>query len=62
MDASPEENAPPDWRTNLDQRTATHVQFAQHYAANFNHGAPGHLDLLTIAQLAQLLDRKAPTS
>lgn len=44
------------WLASLDPRTQTHVAFARNYAANFNHGAPGHLDLLTIAQLADKLD------
>lgn len=42
----------------LDDRTRKHVIFARHYAESFNHGAPGHLDLLTIAALARLLDEK----
>jgi hypothetical protein len=48
---------PPHWTEQLDSRTRTHVQYAQHYAAKFAHGAPGHLDLMTIAELAALLDR-----
>lgn len=40
----------------LDERTRKHVLFARNYAENFSHGAPGHLDLLTIAALAKLLD------
>lgn len=44
------------WRAKLDDRARKHVAFAQHYADHFSHGAPGHLDLLTIAALANLLD------
>lgn len=53
------DGAPPptDWRTLLDDRTATHVTFAQSYAREYHHGAPGHLDLMTIDALAKLLDR-----
>jgi hypothetical protein len=47
---------PPQWMAQLDERTNKHIAFARHYAANFAHGAPGHLDLLTIAKLAELLD------
>lgn len=47
----------PSWRSSLDDRMRTHVAFAEHYAQHFAHGAPGHLDLLTIAKLASLLDR-----
>lgn len=47
---------PAAWFANLDPRTQKHVEFARSYAADFNHGAPGHLDLLTIAQLADKLD------
>lgn len=46
------------WMDGLDDRTRKHVIFARHYAESFNHGAPGHLDLLTIAALARLLDEK----
>ena len=46
-----------DWRLGLDARMRTHVEFAEHYTRTFAHGAPGHLDLLTIALLAELLDR-----
>lgn len=48
-----------DWTAVLDDRTRKHVAFARHYAENFSHGAPGHLDLLTIATLASFLDRCA---
>jgi len=47
---------PPQWMARLDERTNKHIAFARQYAAQFAHGAPGHLDLMTIAALAKLLD------
>lgn len=56
-ETTPQESPPAAaWFTSLDPRTQKHVEFARSYAADFNHGAPGHLDLLTIAQLADKLD------
>lgn len=46
----------PQWMEGLDERTVKHIAFARNYAAQFAHGAPGHLDLMTIAALAKLLD------
>lgn len=43
------------WIDGYDDRMRKHIQFALDYAANYNHGAPGHLDLLTIATLARQL-------
>jgi hypothetical protein len=51
-----ETEQPPQWMAHLDERTNRHIAYARHYALNFAHGAPGHLDLMTIAQLAKLLD------
>jgi hypothetical protein len=48
---------PPQWPEQLDDRTRKHIAFARQYAAQFAHGAPGHLDLMTIAALAKLLDQ-----
>jgi hypothetical protein len=50
----------PAWMQPLDIRSRQHVLFARHYAREFAHGAPGHLDLMTIATLAQLLDAREP--
>lgn len=50
---------PPQWMAQLDERTNKHVAFARHYATAFAHGAPGHLDLMTIAFLAGMLDNYA---
>lgn len=47
---------PPQWMALLDERTNKHIAYAREYAARFAHGAPGHLDLMTIAALAQMLD------
>lgn len=40
----------------IDGRMRLHVLWCRAYAQNYNHGAPGHLDMLTIAKLADLLD------
>ena len=48
--------APPQWMAALDERTNRHIVFARVYAREFAHGAPGHLDLMTTAKLADLLD------
>lgn len=48
---------PGDWVGLLDQRMRAHVAFARVYTGDFNHGAPGHLDLLTISALAGVIDR-----
>lgn len=47
---------PRNWRDGLDPRMRKHVAFCQDYAANHNHGAPGHLDYLTIDTLAAVID------
>lgn len=45
------------WRSmGLDDRTLTHTTFCQNYAAKYHHGAPGHMDYMTIATLASMLD------
>lgn len=43
------------WIDGYDERTRKHIQFALDYAENYGHGAPGHLDLMTIAALARQL-------
>lgn len=52
------------WIDGYEERMRKHIQFALKYADDFNHGAPGHLDLLTIATLARhlsfALDVEAP--
>jgi len=56
----PQTEQPPQWAARLDERTQKHVAFAQNYARDYAHGAPGHLDLMTIAALAKLLDDREP--
>lgn len=56
MDQSQEHPQPVNWRDGLDPRMRKHVAFCQDYAANHNHGAPGHLDYLTIATLAEMIE------
>lgn len=43
------------WIEGYEPRMRKHIQFALEYAANYDHGAPGHLDLMTIATLARQL-------
>jgi len=44
------------WRKMFDERTLTHIAFCQNYAANYHHGAPGHMDYMTISLLAHILE------
>lgn len=46
----------PHWTDDLDGRTRVHIAYARVYASDYAHGAPGHLDLMTIAALAKKLD------
>jgi len=52
----PSQPMPPQWAAQFDERTCKHIAYAREYAARFAHGAPGHLDLMTIAALAAVLD------
>ena len=45
------------WTDDLDGRTRVHIAYARVYASDYAHGAPGHLDLMTIAALAEMLDK-----
>lgn len=57
MDTPPEPDAPAlDWRDALEPRIRQHVAYCQSYVTNHNHGAPGHLDRVTVDTLAKLLD------
>jgi hypothetical protein len=49
------------WAELLDERQRKHVQFALIYKRDFAHGAPGNLDLLTIAALAEIIDKLVAT-
>ena len=51
---------PSQWMAQLDERTNKHIVYARDYAERFAHGAPGHLDLMTIAALAKMLDEREP--
>lgn len=51
-----EPKQPPQWMAHLDERTRKHVDFARAYAQHFAHGAAGHIDLMTIARLSQLIE------
>ena len=44
------------WTTLLPRREMIQARMALEYVAHFNHGAPGHLDLVLIAKLVTLLD------
>lgn len=46
----------PGWMDDLDGRTRVHIAYARVYASDYAHGAPGHLDLMTIAALAKKID------
>lgn len=52
------------WLDGYELRMRTHILFAVNYERHFGHGAPGHLDLITIAtlarQLAFALDQELP--
>ena len=52
----PQTEQPLQWMAALDERTRKHIAYAREYAEKYAHGAPGHLDLMTIALLARLLD------
>lgn len=47
---------PAAWERFLEDRQRSHVEFCRLYAKNFAHGAPGHLDMILIARMADLLD------
>jgi hypothetical protein len=55
-----ERHETPHWTDGLDDRTRTHIAYARVYASDYAHGAPGHLDLMTIAVLAGKLDAMEP--
>lgn len=62
MDTPPEPDAPsPDWRDSLEPRIRKHIAYCQNYVAQHNHGAPGHLDRVTVDTLAKILDGEEVT-
>ena len=46
------------WREDLTDRERKEIEFAEDYAANFNHGTDGHIRLNLISMMAKLLDNK----
>lgn len=45
------------WRHLIEEpRMLKQIAFSAIYAKQYAHGAPGHLDMLTVAKLAGLLD------
>lgn len=49
---------PTSWRDQLTDRERKEVEFAELYAADFNHGTDGHNRLNLISLMAKLLDNK----
>ncbi len=48
---------PPFWSYDLDERTLKQINFCRDYARHYSHGAPDHLSMCTIAELAARLDK-----
>jgi hypothetical protein len=46
------------WRQELDERQRKEVLLAQEYARNYAHGTTGHMQLMLIAKMAELLDKQ----
>ena len=46
------------WLDEFEGREQKEIDFARLYAAQYDHGSPGHLHLKIIAKLAALLDRE----
>lgn len=49
---------PRTWLEEFDARDQKEIDFARLYAAQYDHGSPGHLHFKLIAKLATLLDRE----
>lgn len=49
----------PSWMADLPKRLRPHVHFCRDYVVRHNHGTPGHINLVTIAALADLLDQRS---
>lgn len=43
------------WLSELSDREANEIRLALDYVQNYNHGTPGHMDLLVIAKLANIV-------
>lgn len=46
------------WLDEFDGREQKEIDLARLYAAQYDHGSPGHLHLKIIAKMAALLDRE----
>jgi hypothetical protein len=46
------------WMDEFDAREQKSIDHARLYAAQYDHGDPGHMHLKVIAKLAALLDRE----
>jgi hypothetical protein len=44
------------WETHFNERELKEIEFARKYASDFNHGTDGHIRLILLARLADLLD------
>ncbi|HEV8692570.1 MAG TPA: hypothetical protein VGQ93_00055 [Lysobacter sp.] len=51
-------NPTPLWMEEFDAREQKSIDHARLYAAQYDHGDPGHMHLKVIAKLAALLDRE----
>lgn len=48
----------PSWLEEFDAREQKCIDHARLYAAQYDHGDPGHMHMKVIAKLAALLDRE----
>lgn len=48
----------PQWMDEFAEREQKSIDHARLYAAQYGHGDPGHMHLMVIAKLAELLDRE----
>ena len=46
-----------EWIESFDIRHQKEIEFSQMYVEKFDHGTPGHMHLVVIAQLAGLVNR-----
>jgi hypothetical protein len=49
----------PMWLDSFEAREQKEIDLARLYAAQYDHGSPGHLHLKIIAKLATLLDQQS---
>lgn len=53
-----EQPSQPTWLEDFDAREQKSIDNARLYAAQYDHGDPGHLHLRVIAKMAAILDRE----